>query len=49
MSAAPFAVEAFSVSALALATKDELEARARWIAERARSGTGPTAPLYEER
>jgi len=49
MAAASFAVEAFSVSALAPATKDELEARARWIAERARPGTGPTAQLYEER
>lgn len=49
MAAASFAVGSFSVSALAGATRQDLEARARWIAERMRPGTGPATPLYEGR
>lgn len=47
MAAASFAIESFTVDALARATRDEVEARARWIAERAGMGTGPAVPLYE--
>lgn len=49
MAAASFAVGSFSVSALAGATREQLERRAGWVAERARSGTGARSALYEGR
>jgi sugar/nucleoside kinase (ribokinase family) len=49
MAAASFAIGSFSVYALARATREELDVRARWMAARARMGTGLAATLYEER
>ena len=49
MAAASFAVGSFSVSALAGATREQLERRAGWVAERAGPGTGPRSALYEGR
>jgi len=49
MAAASFAIGSFSVYGLARATREELDLRARWMAARARRGTGPAAPLYEGR
>jgi sugar/nucleoside kinase (ribokinase family) len=49
MAAASFAIGSFSVWALARATREQIEVRARWLGARARLGTDQPARLYEGR
>jgi sugar/nucleoside kinase (ribokinase family) len=49
MAAASFAIGSFSVWNLGSASREQIEARARWIGARARLGTDQPATLYEGR
>ena len=49
VAAASLAIGSFSVYALADATREQIETRARWLDARARLGTDPVPGLYEGR